>query len=74
MNLFKTIGRMFTLPANVRKQIDANPLKPVVQAVLKNELGAAITGAVDKSVTDPTLNGLLKQALGHAVESTGIFN
>ena len=74
MNIFQTIGRMFTLPASVRKQIDTNPLKPVVQTVLKSELGAAIETAVDHNVTDPTLNGLVKQALGHAVESTGIFN
>ena len=74
MNIFQSIGRMFTLPASVRKQIDANPLKTVVQSALKTELGAAIEGAVDKNVTDPTLNDLVKQALGHAVESTGIFS
>ena len=74
MDFFKGIGRMFTIPRSVRKQIDSNPVTPVVQAVLKQEIGTVISTAVDNNVADQDAANAIKLAIGHAVEGTGIFN
>jgi hypothetical protein len=74
MNFFKTIGRMFTIPRSVRNQIDANPIALEVQAALKQELDTVITSTVASHVSDPYFATVVSSAIGHAIDSTGIFN
>ncbi len=73
MNIFKAIGRMFTLPKTVRESLADNPIASLAKSALENELAVLIPSTVSKYVGNPIAAQAITDALGHAVASTGIF-
>jgi hypothetical protein len=67
MNIFKSIGRMFTVPRKVRNQIDSNPLVQALLPSILNEGVSLISSQVDKSITDPAANMAVKEAVAAAI-------
>lgn len=72
MNIFKAIGRMFTVPKKVRQELDANQAVQEVKAVALPAAIEAVAGSIDQTVSDPTANALIKAELAHLLQSSGI--
>ena len=72
-NLFHGLARAFTVPRDVRQQIDQNPLTATVKSVLLADLSVSIAGAVDKHIPDPALNAAAKREIGALLEQTGLL-
>jgi len=73
-SFLKGLARMFTIPRAVRQKLNANPLAPVVKTALANELSTVINTTVSQHVSDPQAAAAITAGIGHAVDSTGIFD
>lgn len=72
MSIFDTIGRMFTVPAKVRKQLDANKTVQEAKAALLPSLITSLGATVDDKVQDPLAALLIKTEIAHLIQSSGI--
>ena len=72
MDIFKAIGRMFTVPSKVRKQLDSNPAVQAAKANLAPALTEGLATTIDQNVADPTANALIKLELAHLIQASGI--
>lgn len=74
MDIFKAIGRMFTVPKKIRQQLDSNQAVQAVKATVAPVLIQDLADSIDRNVSDPTANSLIKAELVHLLQSSGIAN
>ena len=74
MNIFKAIGRMFTVPRATRNALNANPVVQASKAVLLPAVISSLAATVDANISDPTAAALVKAELGSLIQSSGIAN
>jgi len=71
-NIFKGIGRAFTVPRAVRKQLDSNQVVQGVKGALLPGLLNDLADGIDSRVSNPEAAALIKAELGHLIQSSGI--